>query len=68
MYYHNQMEYAAYMVPNEYYFGSEMIVCPITVPVYLESGKAMFSAWLPEGKWVDLFTGLIYEGGRRIDL
>ena len=68
MYYHNQMEYEAYQVPNEYYFGSEMVVCPVTTPVDKESGMAGFSAWLPEGKWADLFTGLIYEGGRRINL
>lgn len=68
MYYHHQAEFAAYRVPNEYYFGSEMIACPITEPVDKETGMAGFSAWLPKGKWVDLFTGLIYEGGRRIDL
>lgn len=68
MYYYDQLEYEAYQVPNEYYFGSEMIVCPITSPIDRESGMAGFGAWLPEGKWVDLFTGLIYEGGRRVSL
>ena len=68
MYYHNPLEGEAYQVPNQYYFGSQMVVCPITTPVNKGSGMAVFHAWLPEGKWVDLFTGLIYEGGRRVDL
>ena len=68
MYYHHPSRHEAYQVPNEYYFGTEMIVCPITQPMDRESRQAKFSAWLPEGKWIDLFTGLIYEGGRMIDL
>lgn len=67
LYYHNQMQYEAYQVPNEYYFGSELLVCPISAPADKESGMARFSAWLPAGKWVDIFTGLIYEGDRKID-
>ncbi|MDE7266756.1 MAG: glycoside hydrolase family 31 protein [Lachnospiraceae bacterium] len=68
MYYHYPHHYEAYTVPNEYYFGSEMVVCPVTVPTDNESGMAKCSAWLPEGKWIDLFTGMIYEGGRTLDL
>ncbi len=67
LYYADPMKFEAYQVPNEYWFGSEMVVCPITRPVDKESGMAGFGAWLPEGKWADLFTGLVYEGGRRID-
>lgn len=68
MYYHNPDDFDAYQVPNEYYFGSEMIVCPITQPMDRESRMGRFSAWLPKGKWIDLFTGLIYEGGRTLNL
>ena len=68
MYYHDPADPAAYQVPNEYYFGSEMIVCPITQPMDRGSRMGRFGAWLPEGKWIDLFTGLIYEGGRTLDL
>jgi len=67
MYYHNPITSEAYQVPNEYYFGSEMIVCPITSPADGETGMAKFSGWLPEGNWMDLFTGLVYVGGRKID-
>lgn len=67
MYYHHPYEKQAYEVQNEYYFGSEMIVSPITEPMDKESQMAKVSVWIPEGKWIDLFTGLIYEGSRRID-
>ena len=68
MYYAHPMEEVAYSVPNEYYFGSELLVCPITRPRDRRSGMAQFDAWLPEGRWADLFTGLIYSGGRRMTL
>lgn len=67
MYYHNPSKYESYQVPNEYYFGSEMIVCPITSPTNKATGMAKFSGWLPDGNWMDLFTGLTYVGGRKID-
>ena len=24
--------------------------------------------WLPEGRWTDIFTGLVYDGGRRLHM
>lgn len=65
MYYHHE-DGEAYEVPNQYYFGTEMIVCPITTPVDKETLLAEFDAWLPEGDWFDFFTGQHYKGGRRI--
>ena len=66
MYYHHPMDREAYYVPNQYYFGSELIVCPITRKADLHTGMASFTAWLPEGRWTDLFTGVIYSGGRKV--
>ena len=65
MYYrHDERE--AYGVPNEYYFG-EMIACPITSPADRETGLAEVDVWLPEGTYIDFFTGQIYKGeGRRL--
>lgn len=68
LYYRHPEEPAAYAVRNEYYFGSELLVCPLTVPADRSSGRAVFHGWLPEGLWTDLFTGLVYSGGRRADL
>lgn len=68
MYYHHPADRAAYGVPNEYYFGSELIACPITQPADRDSRMAECTVWLPEGRWIDLFTGMRYEGGRSLRL
>lgn len=67
MYYHHDTQ-EAYEVPNQYYFGTEMIVCPITKPMDRRTLLSEFDAWLPEGAYFDFFTGQYYEGGRRIKL
>lgn len=67
MYYHHDVE-QAYKVPNQYYFGTEMIVCPITKPADAETRLAAFDAWLPEGTYTDFFTGQVYKGGRKLKL
>ena len=58
----------AYDVPNQFWFGSEMIVCPITSPADKESLMGSFQAWLPEGEYMDFFTGQCYRGGRKLTL
>lgn len=68
MYYNNPQEQEAYQVPNQYYFGSELIVHPITRPMNQEIGVGYVSTWLPEGDYIDFFTGLIYRGNRRINM
>ena len=67
MYYHHDVP-EAYEVPNEYYFGTEMLACPITRPADPETRLAAFDAWLPEGEYIDFFTGWRYRGGRRLRL
>lgn len=58
----------AYEVPNEYYFGTEMIACPVTKPMKKKACAASVEVWLPEGKWFDIFNGCIYDGGRKMIL
>jgi len=67
MYYHHDVR-EAYTVPNEYYFGTEMIACPITTPADARTGLAGFHAWIPEGMYYDFFTKNVYRGGKRITL
>ena len=67
MYYRNE-DHAAYNVPNQFYFGTEMLVCPITKPADKHTLLAEFDAWLPEGDFVDFFTGTHYKGGRKLKL
>ncbi|MBQ7961866.1 MAG: DUF5110 domain-containing protein [Clostridia bacterium] len=68
MYYENPEDDDAYNVPNEYWFGTELIVSPITEKISRKTLTAPASTWLPEGRYTDIFTGLIYEGGRKIKM
>ncbi|MCR4593910.1 MAG: DUF5110 domain-containing protein [Clostridiales bacterium] len=54
----------AYSIKNEYMFGSELLVCPVTTPTDKKTKTAATKVWLPEGRWINIFTGDIYKGGR----
>ena len=56
----------AYEFKNQYWFGSEMIVCPITSKSNYVAQLGYCKAWLPEGIWIDMFSGLVYKGGRKL--
>jgi len=60
---------------DEFMFGPSLLVCPITTPMYYESGSKPLtvakqrSVYLPkkgDNKWFDFWTGKVYEGGQRI--
>ena len=68
MYYTHSEKENAYLVPNHYWFGSEMIVAPITQKSNATYFRAGVNVWLPEGRWVDVFTGHIYTGERMIKM
>ena len=53
----------AYTVPNQYAFGSQLIVAPITAPRHRVTMRAGVRVWLPEGVYTDFFTGDRYRGG-----
>ncbi len=61
-------EAAAYSVPNEFAFGSELVVAPITTPRDPVTLLGAVRAWLPPGTWIDLATGTVYAGGREVEL
>jgi alpha-glucosidase (family GH31 glycosyl hydrolase) len=68
VYYDHPDEDAAYRYPNEYLFGTEFLVAPITAPADHDTGLGATTAWLPPGAWTDVFTGLTYRGGRTLTL
>ena len=68
MYYAEPEREEAYSVPNEYYFGTELIVSPVTQKASDVSRAAKAAMWLPEGAWCDMFTGTVYQGGRMLDM
>ena len=70
MYYSHPKCQDAYTVPNQYWFGSELIAAPITRKTDPGSRLGKVTAWLPKGDWFDFFTGLRYASrrGRVMDL
>lgn len=52
--------------PNEYMFGSELLVCPVTTKLDDKMKTATTKLWLPEGRWTNIFDGKIYKGGQEI--
>jgi alpha-glucosidase (family GH31 glycosyl hydrolase) len=58
----------AYTVPNQFAFGSELLVAPITSPRDDVTLRGRVRAWLPAGGWIDLFTSAVYEGDREVEL
>lgn len=52
----------AWHIDDEYFFGSDFLVAPV-----MNSENAR-KVYLPEGKWVDFFTGERYEGNKWLTL
>lgn len=68
LYYEYPEEEQAYAHGNEYYFGSELLVLPITSKTIPGIDMAKENLWLPEGTWYDIFTNRVYKGGRSLDV
>ena len=68
MYYTYPDKKEAYSVPNQYMFGSELMVCPITSKNDKKTGFGSVKAWIPEGRWTDIFTGEVYIGSKTLEL
>lgn len=66
VYYEYPWEEAAYRHRNEYFFGTQLLVCPVTSPTEFETLRARTKGWLPEGLWFDFFSGRAYRGGREL--
>jgi len=56
MYYYNQKVDKAYNVPEQYYFGSKMMIRPV-VEKGDASTMAKISIWLPQGSWYEITGG-----------
>jgi len=62
--YHRQKElFYDYYFKNEYYFGSELIVSPITDQKDKLMNRVIHKVYLPEGIWYDFKTGKKFPSG-----
>lgn len=68
MYYSYPNKKEAYHFPNQYMFGSELMVCPVTRPQHKEICMGSVKAWIPDGRWTDISTNQVYEGEQIITL
>lgn len=62
VYYKYPLEEAAYDSKNEYFFGSELLVLPITSKKDEETLYGSEKVYLPEGNWFDVFSNFRYKG------
>ncbi len=62
MYYAYPEDESAYKCKNQFFFGTELIVAPITEHTCDDTNLAGVNVWIPEGRYTDIFTGRIYSG------
>ena len=68
MYYEYPEENGAYQMKNQFMFGTELIVAPITGKRIVGLNVAEVKVWLPKGIWHDVYTGMIYDGNRILNM
>ena len=68
MYYAYPTDENAYNCKNEFFFGTEIIVAPITEHTSSKTNLAGVNVWIPEGRYTDIFTGRIYEGNKFVKM
>ena len=66
IYYEFPKRTEAYRFKDEYYFGDDLIVAPVTHPVGKDSLFTYQVLWLPPGKWMEWATGTVLDGNRTI--
>lgn len=69
MYYDYPQEKISYDLKNQYMFGNDMIVAPVTHPIGKDSSGidslyTLQKVWLPEGNWIEWPTGSVLPGGK----
>lgn len=68
MYYYHPQDKNAYVCRNQYYFGGQLIVAPVTKKSDNKYKMAQVKVWLPQGKWTDIFSGEVYRGNRVVNM
>lgn len=58
----------AYSAKNTFFFGSELFVVPLTTPRSVSTRRAKARAWFPPGRHVDVFSGIVYDGDREVNI
>lgn len=64
LYYDNPEAKEAYEFKEEYMFGDDMLIAPVTSEVDSVDGYANVKVWLPAGEWLEYETGQMLQGGK----
>ena len=64
LYYDSPDSPEAYQFKEEYMFGDNMLIAPVTEEVNPEDGYATVKLWLPAGEWLEYETGTMLQGGK----
>lgn len=56
--FHHADDKLCWHIDDEYYFGENFLVAPVM------NSQNCRDVYLPEGKWINFFTGVSYEGGQ----
>ncbi|WP_438478267.1 glycoside hydrolase family 31 protein [Streptococcus pluranimalium] len=67
IYYYHSEDKNSFDAKNEFYFGSELIISPITEKINDQTQLACVKTYLPEGNWIDYQTGIKYKGNKWIN-
>jgi len=67
LYYDWPEDDAAYTSKNEYLFGDQLIVSPVTAPADKISGLTTEQVWLPKGDWIEWPTGEHFAGPTTVE-
>ena len=55
---HHPHDRQVWHIDDEYYFGNDFLVCPVI------NSDNRRDIYLPEGQWIDFFTGRQWQGGQ----
>lgn len=68
--YYKDAEFMAYekKYRNEFYFGTEMLVLPITQSSEHSVQMSYINAYIPDGMWFDFFNGRKYVGRKQMKI
>ena len=67
MYYDYPDQEEAYQFKDQYMFGENILVAPITEAVNPKSMLAKKSIWLPQGNWIEWYTGTTLKDSAKIE-
>ena len=65
-YYGSMWAYDDPLYRNQYYFGSELLVCAIVSPKDTMMDRVVHKFYIPQGDWFDFQTGKKFPGDKKI--